>query len=411
MADVINIVYLLVILLLIALLVIILSIRLTIPYTLGLVIVGFVISFIPALPSVRLDPALVIFVFLPALLFEGSWSISVKLLWKHWLTIFLLVGPGFVLSLVIIAIPLRYLGGLDWGSAFLLSAILAPTDPVAVIALFRQLKVNVDFQTIVEGESLFNDGVAGVFYQIFLVLAIATYQNPHPEAGFLAIQGGEIFLLEGLGGVLIGGICGFLVSRFVRYIDDPLIETTITIITAYGVSLLANAFHSSNILAVIVAILILANYGQRIGMARPTRETIETFWSVIAFLANALLFLLVGIELNPIKFINSPEGLTLLKTAGIAVIAVLASRFATVMLLPRVRIPFLSKAFFPWRIVLFWSGLRGALSLALALSLPIDLPQRDTLLSSTYLVVLFTLLVQGLTMRWMVKLLPAVPMK
>src|SRR2546421_8368120 len=104
MTDVINIVYLLVILLLIALFVIILSIRLTIPYTLGLVIVGFVISFIPALPRVRLDPALVIFVFLPALLFEGSWSISIKLLWKHWLTIFLLVGPGFVLSLVIIAI-------------------------------------------------------------------------------------------------------------------------------------------------------------------------------------------------------------------------------------------------------------------------------------------------------------------
>lgn len=408
MTDIVALVRIIVLLLLIALVVILLTRRLAVPYTLGLVVVGLVISFFVDLPEAHLTPQLVLFVFLPALLFEGSWSLSVQRLRQQWRTVLLLAGPGLLLSLLIIAVPLHFLVGLGWGTALLLSAILSPTDPIAVLGLFRQLKVNADLATIVEGESLFNDAVAGVFYQVFLVLVLV---SPHsqPASGLaLWLQGGQIFLLQAVGGAVLGGICGFLVSHFVKTLDDALIETTITLVTAYGVSLLADFLHTSSILAVIVAALLLGSYGRRFHMSERTLEAVDAFWSIIAFLANALLFLLVGIQLNPIAFLTSSEGPTLLVTAGIAIVAVLLARFVMVLLLPPINIPALRTSFFPWRLVVFWSGLRGALSLAFVLALPLDLADRNMLVFSTYAVVLFTLLVQGLSIRSVVKRLPAV---
>lgn len=406
MSDVVSFVYIVVLLLLIAMTVAIVALRLSFSYTVGLVVVGLLISFFPGLPILHLTPELVMFVFLPALLFEGSWSISLPQLRQHWRTILLLAGPGLLLSLVIIAVPLHFLLGLDWSVAFLLGAILSPTDPVAVLGIFRQLHANSDLSTIIEGESLFNDGIAGVFYTIFLTLEIAFSHHTVPTTEAVWLQGAVIFLQEAVEGVLVGGVCGFLASRFTRHIDDPLIETTMTIITAYGVSLLANALNSSSILAVIVAVLILANYGQRTGMSKLTQQTVDTFWSVIAFLANTLLFLLVGIQLNPIRFLTSSAASSLLATASLTIVAVLLARFVLVLLLPRPNIPALGTAFWPWRLVIFWSGLRGALSLALVLALPFDTPDRDLLSFATYVVVLFTLLVQGLSMRWLIRILP-----
>src|SRR5258708_31566907 len=178
MTDVAAVVRELEVFLLIALIVILVVRRLAIPYTLGLVVAGLLISISGLLPEERLTPDLVLFVFLPALLFEGSWSIEMQRLRANWVSIFLLAGPGLLLSLVLIAVPLHFFAGLAWEPAFLLGAILSPTDPVAVLGLFRQLKVDRDLLTIIEGESLFNDGIAGSMYQVILAFTLLSVAGP-----------------------------------------------------------------------------------------------------------------------------------------------------------------------------------------------------------------------------------------
>ena len=410
MADIAEIVRLLVLMLLIALLVIFVTRPLAVPYTLGLVIVGLAISFFLPELQVRLTPDLVLFVFLPALLFEGAWSISVTQLRQNWVPIFLLAVPGLLIELVLIAVPLHFFIGLSWSDAFLLSAILSPTDPVAVLGLFRQLNVNAQLSNIIEGESLFNDGVAGALYQVFLAIVLLDVQHQQSSVAQVWLTGLGIFVMEAGGGVVIGGVCGFLVSRLVKGIDDPLIETTITLITAYGVYLVADFLHTSGILAVIVAGLVVGSYGRSIGMAERTRDAVDNFWSMAAFLANALLFLLVGVQVNPARFFQFGDNVTLLVTAALVIVAVLVARFVVVLLLPR-RAPGIGIPQRPWRFLIFWSGLRGALSLALVLALPLEVPDRGSLVFATYVVVLFTLLVQGLSLRWILKGLPSVVAK
>ncbi len=354
MTDIASVVRILVILLLTALTVILVTRRLAVPYTLGLVVVGLLISIFDFLPDVRLRPDLILFVFLPALLFEGSWMMYVRYLRENWRTIFLLVGPGLLLSLVLIAVPLHFFAGLNWGLAFLLGAILSPTDPVAVLGLFRQLKVDIRLSTIIEGESLFNDGVAGALYSTFLGLVLLSVQGQPITAGQAWLNGILIFLLEAGGG-----------------------------------------------------------YGRNIGMSEATREAVDNFWSTLAFIANALLFLLVGAQLNPKEFFSSDTAFPLLLTAGLTILAVLVARLVVVVLLPPIRQSATALSLwravpYSWRVVIFWSGLRGALSLALVLALPVGVPSRNTLIFSTYAVVLFTLLVQGFSLRLILRRLPSV---
>lgn len=184
MIDVATIVRVLVLLLLIALAVIFVTRRLAVPYTLGLVIIGLLISILGVLPDIHLTPELVLFVFLPALLFEGSWTIHVRQLRANWVPIFLLAVPGLLLSLLLIAVLVHFLTGLAWSYALLLGAILSPTDPVAVLGLFRQLQIDTRLASIIEGESLFNDGIAGSLYQTFLALVLLSLQG-HTNTGIL----------------------------------------------------------------------------------------------------------------------------------------------------------------------------------------------------------------------------------
>jgi CPA1 family monovalent cation:H+ antiporter len=313
-----------------------------------------------------------------------------------------------LLSVVLIAVALHFFAGLAWGPAFLLSAILSPTDPVAVLGLFRQLNIDKDLSTIIEGESLFNDGVAGALYQTFLAFVLLFVAGQPATGSQVWLNGLGTFLLEAGGGAVAGLVCGFLVSHLVKFIDDPVIETTITIITAYGVYLLADALHTSGIIAVILAALLLGSYGRQMGMSERTREAVDNFWSILAFVANALLFLLVGAQLNPGRFLSSASLSFLLVTAGLTIAAVLLSRLVVVLALPR-SVPPASGKFLPgWRFVIFWSGMRGALSLALVLALPANVPSRDALVVATYAVVLFTLLVQGFSLRSILKRLPSV---
>ncbi|HLG74967.1 MAG TPA: sodium:proton antiporter [Ktedonobacteraceae bacterium] len=409
--DIATIVRLLVVLLLIALTVILLTRRFDVPYTLGLVVVGLLLSLFDHDLKFSLRPELVLFVFLPALLFEGSWSISVDTLRQNWRSIFLLSVPGLLLELVLIALPIHFFAGTDWASAFILAAVLSPTDPVAVLGLFRQMNVNIDLATIIEGESLFNDGVAGTFYQVFLVFVLIEMHGQPLSGGQALWLGLSTLLLQAGGGVLLGGLLGFLISRFVRYINDHLIETTITIVAAYGCYILADWLHMSGILAVIVAGLIIGSYGRTHGMTERTQEAVDDFWSAIAFIANALLFLLVGAQLNPLQFLLSAHASSLLLLAGLTLASVLLSRLLMVLILPSRALSPSGARLRSWRFLIFWSGLRGALSLALILALPLDVPDRQALIFATYTVVLFTLLVQGFSLRFVLRSLPALAQK
>ncbi len=410
MIDVVLLVRELVFFLLIGLGVILITRRLAVPYTLGLVLAGLVIGLSGLIPQAQLTPDLVLFVFLPALLFEGSWSIHLKELRENWQAVFLLAVPGLLLALSMIALVIHFIIGLDWKLAFLLGSILSPTDPVAVLGLFRQLKVNRSLSTIIEGESLFNDGVSGSLYQTFLALVLLSAQAGGAGGGENWWQIIGTLMIEAGGGILVGFIGGFLASQIVRLIDDSLVETTVTLVIAYGAYVIADAFHCSGILSVIVASLVVSIYEPRI-MFPETREAVDNFWTTIAFLANTLVFLLVGVQLNPLRFITSPGFPTLALNAGIAIAAVLLSRLAMVIVLPRIVPAFSQQFLVAGRFLIFWSGLRGALSMALVLALPLRTPHREELIFYTYAVVLFTLLVQGFSLRWLLKRIPVVTQK
>ncbi|HEY6411770.1 MAG TPA: cation:proton antiporter [Ktedonobacteraceae bacterium] len=408
----------LVLFLLVALVVNFITEKLSVPYTLGLVMVGLGIGLVGLAPEAQLTPDLVLFVFLPPLLFEGAWSVKLSLLRENWRAIFFLAGPGLLLSLVIIAAALHLLDGLDWATALLLAAILSPTDPVAVLGLFRQLHVNARLSNIIEGESLFNDGVAGSLYQTFLAIVLLTLHGQAPT-GLAALGNGLLlFVVEAGGGLALGAFAGFLISRVLRRIDDPVVETTITLLSAYGIYWVADAVHLSAIIAVLVTALMLGNYGRSIGMSERSRTDADTFWRMLAFLGNALIFLLMGVQIHKFArlLLAGPE-LTTWLVALVAIGVVLLARFALVLTLtarswasvPRkAGRPFLAplvKHPLPraWQLIVFWSGLRGALSLALVFALPMDVPSREVLVVSTYAVVLFTLLIQGLSIRWVLQ--------
>lgn len=391
---------LLVILLLVALATALITERTRVPYTIGLVVAGLGIAALRLLPSVHLTPELVLDVFVPALLFEGAWSLNIAELRRVWVPVALLVGPGLLLTLGVCALVLHWAAGLSWSAAILLGAILTPTDPVAVLALFRELGVGGRLRNIIEGESLLNDGVASAIYLVVLALAERVAQGQTLSA--LDIGGALVlgFVELALGGAVLGLAVGISMGWGLRWIDDPFVETTATLVATYGVYLLAERLGFSGIVAVVVLGLTVGVWGRNIGMSQRTVEAVDGFWSQIAFMANALLFLLIGAQLAVADFIGGPDTRSLLAVAGWAILAVLGGRALAIYGLRPVvrwlRVPSAGRRAPP---VLLWAGLRGALSLALVLALPLDFPERALLVAGTYAVVLFTLLVQGLSLR------------
>ncbi len=399
-----------VILLVVTLIVALASRRLRLPYTLLLVLVGFVIGLLPVLIQVRLDPNVVLFLFLPALLFEGAWNVEVEQLLADWLPIVLLAVPGLLLSLILVTVVLHWSIGLPWLLALLLGAMVSPTDPLAVLSLFRQLGIPGRLRTIVEGESLFNDGVGAAAYQLVLLLLLSSVglAKAASDTSFWAIALDALWLM--LGGLALGLIVGWIVAHFLRLVDDHLIEITVTFCVAYGVYLIGTILHTSGLLAVVGSGLVIGSYGRRTGMSERTREAIDAIWEFIGYLANSLLFLLLGIEIGASNFTEAISGI-LWALGGVIVGRVLM----IYMLIPLhdllagklTRNTGKLHRFLPsprpipssWRPLLVLSGLRGALSIALVLSLPVTLAQRNLLADIVYGVVLVTLLGQGIGLR------------
>lgn len=393
----------------VALVVALVARRLRFPYTLALALVGLLIGVLHLAPNVKLNPEVVLFIFLPTLLFEGAWNIETPMLIANWFIVAVLAVPGLLLAVVIAALTLHLGAGVPVLDALLLSAIISPTDPIAVIALLRQLGMSSRLRVILEGESLFNDGVGAAVFTITLALLLTVGQDSATvsggQVGMLIAQG--LWLL--VGGPLIGLAIGYLVSHALGQIEDRLIETVATFLTAYGVYLIADLAHTSGLLAVVAAGLTLGSYGRRIGISEGAREAVENVWDFVAYVVTSLLFLLLGVALGA-SLSGAQVPLILWATLGVVVARIVivygsllpynafARRYVARRAghVARGRLHPLPTT---WQPLIVLSGLRGALSIALALSLPETLPQRDLIANVVYGVVLITLVGQGIGLR------------
>jgi monovalent cation:H+ antiporter, CPA1 family len=367
-----------------------------VPYAVALVIAGLIIGVSRVLQPVALTPELVLLIFLPALLFESSWNLDIKALRRDWISISALATIGVVVCMFGVAAIMHFAAGMNVRTALLFGAMVSATDPVSVIALFRQMGVDRRLTMIVEGESIFNDGTAVVLFKIVLALCLTGAQ-------FSLINTAGDFFRVVFAGALLGALLGYVASKVTSAFDDHLLEITLTVVTAYGAYLLADQLHVSPVIAVVAAGIVLGNYGSRAGMSASTRLAVSAFWEYAVFLVNSLLFLLIGLQ------VQMPLMLKHAQIIGLAVLALIISRLLVIYGI----CPFVSTARRPipdkWRHIMFWAGLRGALVMALALSLPLVFPDREILINMTFGVVLFTLLVPGLTMEPLVQALGMAP--
>ncbi len=358
-----------------------------VPYTVALVLTGLALAVAPGVPGVDLTPAVI----LPVLLFHGSYNLDLADLRANLAPVALLAVPGVVATAGLVGAALHLLAGLPWTTALLFGAIVSATDPVAVLAIFGEVGAPRRLATIVDGESLFNDGTALVLVSTILVVI--------RSGTFDAAVTLESFAVAVVGSLALGTAVAVLGGAVLRRIDDALLETTITLILAYGGYLLADRLGVSGPLETVTAGLVLGARGRQV-MSPTTRLQAQATWQFLDFLANSLLFLLVGLALRTVGTTAANRlGVGVLWPLAVALVAVVVARAAVVWgvaaLLARVDRPFPPG----WRTVLTWAGLRGAVSLAAGLSLPAGLPGRTLLLALTFGVVLFTLLAQGLTIR------------
>jgi CPA1 family monovalent cation:H+ antiporter len=363
-----------------------------IPYTVALVLVGLGLALLPGTPTVSLTPGVILTVFLPVLLFYGAYHLDVRDVRANLTSVTLLALPGVVLTAGLVGAAMHWLAGMSWTDSLLLGTIVGATDPVAVLAIFREVGAPRRLATIVTAESLFNDGTALVFYSTMVAIALGVTTSPAATL--------EQFLLSVAGALAVGVAVGVLGSAILARIDDALLETAITLIMAYGGYLLAEHFGISGPLETVTAGMFLGVSGRRV-MSPTTRLEAGATWEFIDFLANSLLFLLVGLELRPLADVTFGRlGLGIIVPLVILLGAVTLARGVVVAAVARIlRITRSNAIPRSWHLVLVWAGLRGAVSLAAALSLPTALPARDLLITLTFGVVLFTLVVQGFTTR------------
>jgi CPA1 family monovalent cation:H+ antiporter len=362
------------------------------PYAVALVIAGLIIGVSKVLPPITMTPDLVLLIFLPALLFEASWNLDIKALRRDWLCITVLATIGCIVCMFAVAAILHFVGGMNVQTALLFGAMVSATDPVSVVAMFRQMGIDKRLTMILEGESLFNDGTAVVLFRIVLAVMLSGGQ-------WSLANSAMSFFLVVFGGAALGAAFGYIASRITSAFDDHLLEITLTMVTAYGTFIAAEHLHVSPVIAVVFAGIVLGNYGSRTGMSVTTRLAVNSFWEYAAFLVNSLLFLLIGLQVD-ITLIQKHAQLI-----AYGVLAVIVSRMFVVYGI----CPFVSTKRLPipdsWRHLLAWGGLRGALVMAMALSLPLNFPDREAIINLTFGVVLFTLLVPGLTMEPLVRAL------
>lgn len=372
-----------VLLLLIAAVVAILTRRLRLPYSVGLVAAGMGIALVPHAPVVSLTKELVFTGLLPPLIFEAAFYLRWPDLRRDLPVILLLATIGVFLSAAITTLGMHFLAHWEWVSALLFGVLIAATDPVSTIAVFREANAHGRLRLLVEAESLFNDGTAAVAFGIVVSLA-----SGH---GLSALAMARTALLTTGGGILCGALVANLVLYLIVRTKDHLVETTCTTIAAYGSFLLADSLQVSGVFATLTAGLILGNLGTLGPISDRGREVLQAFWEYAAFVANSVVFLLIGMHET-----SRPIGLMWF-SAIVAALLVTLGRAAAIYPICQLFTRSSLKVSRKHQHVLFWGGLRGALALALVLGLPSEVPRREEIVTVSFAVVAFSIFLHGLT--------------
>lgn len=383
--------------------------RLRFPYTIGLVLVGIVIGalishfrVLSPLESARVTPNIILYILLPTLIFNAAVNIDTRLLIKCLAPVLTLAAPGLIIAMLLTGALIAFFTPLAIAPALLFGALISATDPVAVIALFEELGAPKRLTMLVDGESLFNDATAIMSFQIMLGLTAAGAWGLSVVA-----EAGIKFVTVFCGGLLIGAIIGYLMVLAISLArNDPLVEIAFTTVVAYASFIIANYYLDvSGVMAVVGAGVVINWYGS-VKFTPEVREYMKQFWNYATFVANSFVFLLVGLT-ERFLFEQIRQYEKLLLHVAIAIGVVLLVRAVVVFgLTPLVnRFPHMKRIGRRTQAVMFWGGLRGALPIGLAISLPQDFPGRFLIIQLTLGVVLFTLLVQGTTMSWLISLL------
>jgi CPA1 family monovalent cation:H+ antiporter len=380
-----------------------------VPYPILLVLGGLVLGFLPGVPPAELPPDLVLVLFLPPLLYQAAFFSSPRDLRADARAITLL-AVGLVLATMsaVAAAAHTVVGGLPWAAAFALGAIVAPTDPLAATAIARRLGVPRRLVTVLEGESLVNDASALVAYRLAVAAVVA---------GSFSLWGAGLqFVGRGIGGVAIGVAVGWLIAEARRRIEDPVVEIVLSVVTGYAAYLPAELLGASGVLAAVTAGLYVGWHAPE--LASPSTRLLGfSFWEVLVYLLNAVLFVLVGLQLHPILTgVSGSSAAVLLGQAALVSAVVIAVRIVWGF-----SVPYLVRALdrrpaqrarrvgARERLVASWSGMRGAVSLAAALALPLEtstgqpFPQRNLIIFVTFGVIFATLVLQGLSLPWLIR--------
>jgi monovalent cation:H+ antiporter, CPA1 family len=382
-------------LLLIAAVVAMLTRKLRVPYSVGLVTTGIILSFFSEQLDIALTKELIFSTLLPPLIFEAAYFLHWKELRRNFWLITTLASLGVVLSAAVTAVGMHYLAGWQWIGALVFGVLIAATDPVSVIATFKEAGVKGRLRILVEAESLFNDGAAAVLFGV----AIAIAAGEEITATFISLV-----LVKTVGG---GIVCGALVAWVMLFLagrtKDHLVEITFTTVAAYGSFLLAEHFHLSGVLATLTTGLMMGNIGIKGAISERGREAVEAFWEYIAFVANSLIFLLIGIREQQQHF--AAVWMTIIIAIVLVMIGRAVAIYPTCWMFSRSNLRVSARH----QHVLVWGGLRGALALALALGLPKSLPLHDEIITVAFAVVAFSVFAQGLTMTPMLRRMGELP--
>lgn len=364
--------------------------RLGLPYSAGLVAAGLAFAFIPGAPAVSLSRDLIFDVFLPPLVFEAALQLQWNEFRRELPLTLTLAFFGVALAGLVVAAGLHWLLGWSWLGAALFAVLIAATDPVSVIAAFREIKAERRLALLVESESLLNDGVVAVAFAV--LVGIATGASP----AFASVV--PAFLWTMFGGILIGGGLAALILYLAGRTNDHLVEIALTTIAAWASFIIAERLDASGILASLTAGIMVGNWGWKGAISREGQPHVLAAWEFFAFLANSFVFILIGIveAALPIEKIG-------LVTTGSAILLVLLGRAVAIYPLANVFRPTRLSIPAKYQHVLFWGGLRGALALALALTVPTTVAERPVIIVTAFLVVAFSIFVQGLTMPWLVQ--------
>ena len=338
------------------------------------------------------------------LLFAGALHVKISDLRVQWVPVFLMATLGVGLSTVVVGVGFSWMTGMPLLIALTFGALISPTDPVAVSGALRQASLPKSLETKIAGESLFNDGVGYVVYLVLVGLAFgATGGHGETHNADSAVQGAaKLFAQEAIGGALLGLVLGWLTFRVMRLIDDYALEVLITLGLAFGGYELAVALQVSAPIMAVCAGLLIGDVGAKYGMSEETRRYVDAFWKMIDEILNAILFLMIGFEVFAVAFdMSSVLG------GAMAVLLALLARLTAVAVPVLLLKPFrsFSKGTIP---IMTWGGLKGGISVALALSLP-DSEWKPVILTATYIVVVFSIIVQGLTVAPLAKRLGREP--